>query len=176
MLLEYLTELSITLLPIAYSSMLFITPLVTLEFLFLVTYLIYMYWDHDDIELNHSKIINNVLAFIGITFSLLFGFYKLSCLTGAFNITAILTMSTLPAIGMATLPFILPIIGIFVLATLAFLIHKDNIEASPGKKIETVPLNPVTKKDLAPETSINEKNKGNTNETKQNLDGTKCLI
>lgn len=144
MLLAYCTNLSITLLPLAYPSMLIITPIVTAEFLILVTYLIYIYSDHKDIKINHWSVVNNVLAFIGVTFSLIFGIYKIACLSTAINTSSLLILPTLPAIGMATFMFILPIIFIFSLATLAFLFHKDNIYKDDGLQINN---NPCIEKD-----------------------------
>jgi hypothetical protein len=163
--------------PLVYPSMLFITPLVTLEFLILIPYVVYIYYDHDDINIDHNKVVNNIIAFIGATFCVLFGLYNISCITGTYNIAVVSNMSLLSALGSTTLTFIFPIGIIFTLAVVAFLLNKNIISTTKDNNSvssETKPLNienirheAQIKKTESFETKCND-----STEEKQELSGT----
>jgi len=125
-------------LSILYPSIIFIIPLVVIEFLLLVTYLSYVILNNQNI--NKWEITCNIITFIGGTFSLLFAVFELSAATGVINITALTHMSIYLAVGTATMHFLFPIIVVFSLAVIAFLIEapaittESNANTTPGSE------------------------------------------
>ncbi|MEE3003606.1 MAG: hypothetical protein VX335_04565 [Pseudomonadota bacterium] len=158
-LLTYTTLKVALLIPSAYVSMLFITPLVTLQVLFLVTYLTYVNMSHSDLKVNTTKVVNNIIAFTGITFSLLFGLYKLSCISNIIDISSITSMTVLPGIASAVIPFIFPIVTVFILATVAFLIHKNNVETPEELRPLATNCNNTNSTDIVKNTTEDSANK-----------------
>jgi len=124
-------------LSILYPSIIFIIPLVVIEFLLLVAYLSYVILNNQNI--NKWEITFNIITFIGGTFSLLFAVFQLSAATGVINITALTHMSIYLAVGSATMHFLFPIIVVFSLAVIAFLIEAPAITTESNAKLDTTP-------------------------------------
>ncbi|MBT4884625.1 MAG: hypothetical protein HON55_00555 [Legionellales bacterium] len=120
-----------------YPYMIFIVPLVTIEFLLLVTYLSYVTLNNKNI--NKWEVTCNIITFIGGTFSLLFALFELSAATGVINIAALTHMSIYLAAGAATIQLLFPIIVVFSLATIAFLIKAPAITTESDAKPDKTP-------------------------------------
>lgn len=124
------------LLPAVYLPLLFITTLVTLDTLIVVSYLYYMRFKYNDEEVNWSRMKRNSFNFITSTFGLLLSIFQLSVSTHMFPAYSFTLTTIFSSVMFAGLYMFFPTLLIFGLGVTGILINNTVIPTHSSSHCE----------------------------------------